>query len=77
MNRVGLGSGLLATKGGVVFVGAAEGQVILLDTKTGKPLWHSRLDGTVNASPITYGVNGHQYLAIVAGNTVYSFALPE
>jgi alcohol dehydrogenase (cytochrome c) len=77
MSRVSLGSGLLATKGGVVFVGAPEGQAIALDEKTGKPLWHTRLNGAVNASPISYSIGGKQYFALVAGNVVYSFSLPE
>ena len=77
LNRVGLGSGLIATRGGVVFVGAAEGQALALDAKTGKLLWHSRLGNGVSASPMSYAVDGHQYFAIVAGNVIYSFALPD
>ena len=43
----------------------------------GKALWHAKLPGTVSASPISYAVNGKQYVAIIAANTVYSFALPD
>lgn len=67
----------MGTAGGVLFVGAAEGQLIALDAKTGKALWHTKLPGTVSASPISYAVNGKQYVAIIAANTVYSFALPD
>ena len=45
--------------------------------KTGKPLWHAKVPGTVSMSPVSYAVNGKQYVAIIAANTVYSFALPD
>jgi len=75
--RVSLSAGVMGTAGGVLFVGAAEGQLIALDSKTGKALWHTKLPGMVSASPISYAVNGKQYVAIIAANTVYSFALPD
>jgi PQQ-dependent dehydrogenase (methanol/ethanol family) len=75
--RVGLGSGLLATKGGVVFVGGAGGELVALDKTTAKPLWHFRVNDRVNTSPISYAVDGKQFFAIVAGNVVYAFALPD
>jgi len=77
MARVGLGSGLVATKGGLVFVAGAGGEFIALDQKSGKPLWHFRTNGQVNTSPMSYAVDGKQYIAIVAANDVYSFALPD
>ena len=42
MARVGLSSGLVGTAGGIVFAASAEGQLLALDEKTGKPLWHLR-----------------------------------
>ena len=75
--RVNPRPGVLATKGGVVFVAAAEGQLIALDAKTGKPLWHFRTSGPISASPIGYAVDGKQYRRHRGGNVVYSFALPE
>ena len=77
MARVGLGSGLVATKGGLVFAAGADGEFIALDQKTGKPLWHFRTNGQINTSPISYAVDGKQYVALVAGNAVYNFALPD
>jgi alcohol dehydrogenase (cytochrome c) len=77
MARVGLGTGVVATKGGVIFVAGAGGELIALDQKTAKPLWHFRTNGQVNTSPMCYAVDGKQHVAIVAGNMVYSFALPE
>jgi alcohol dehydrogenase (cytochrome c) len=77
MARVGLGSGLVATKGGLVFAAGAGGEFIALDQKTGKALWHFRTNGQINTSPISYAVDGKQYVAIVAANVVYNFALPD
>jgi len=77
MARVGLGTGLVATKGGVIFVAGAGGELIAIDQKTAKPLWHFRTNGQVNTSPMSYAVDGKQHVAIVSGNMVYSFALPD
>ena len=77
MSRVGLGSGLVATKGGLVFVAGAGGEFIALDQKTGKALWHFRTNGPINTSPMAYAVDGKQHVALVAGNAVYAFALPD
>ena len=77
LSRVSLSSGVMATKSGVLFVAGAEGQMIALASKTGKLLWHTRLSSAISASPVGYAVGGKQYVAIVAGNVVYAFALPD
>lgn len=71
-----LAAGVLATRGGVVFAGSAEGGVIALDMKTGAPLWRFAAGAQIKASPISYAVGGRQFVAIAAGDTLYSFALP-
>ncbi len=70
-------AGVVATRGGLVFAATAEGQFIALDAKTGKALWNFRTGGPITASPISYAVDGKQYVAISAGNTLYAFALPN
>ena len=72
-----LAAGLLATSGGVVFVGTREGNLIALDSKTGKFLWRFQTGSTIAASPMSYAVGGKQFIAIAAGGVLYSFALPE
>jgi alcohol dehydrogenase (cytochrome c) len=72
-----LANGVLATAGGVVFASSRDGNLIALDAKTGKPLWHYQTSGNHAASPISYAINGRQYVALTAGNVLYSFALPE
>ena len=69
-------SGVLSTTGGLVFTGDAEGNFIALDAASGKPLWHFQMGGAVYASPMTYAIEGKQFVAIAAGSAIFSFALP-
>jgi len=68
---------VLATAGGVVFAGSAEGDFLALDARTGKQLWHFNAGAEVTSSPMSYAVNGRQYVAISTAGVVYSFALPQ
>jgi alcohol dehydrogenase (cytochrome c) len=72
-----LGGGVMATGGGVVFASAADGNLIALDSRTGKLLWRFQTGGRIAASPMSYSVDGKQYIAVSAGNVLYSFALPD
>jgi alcohol dehydrogenase (cytochrome c) len=75
--RASLQAGVLATRGDVVFAAAAEGNLIALDARTGKPLWHFQTGGPILASPMSYSVEATQFIAIAAGNMLYSFSLPD
>jgi alcohol dehydrogenase (cytochrome c) len=68
--------GTLSTAGDVVFGGGKDGYFVALDAKSGKLLWKAALGGQVNAGPMTYAVNGKQYVAIAAGTALFVFALP-
>lgn len=59
--------GALATAGGLVFVGQANGAFDAFDADDGKVLWRHRAGAGVNAAPMTYMVNGVQYVAVAAG----------
>jgi len=59
--------GTLATAGNLVFAGEMNGNFNAFDAKTGQKLWHFGLGAGVNASPVTYRVNGVQYVAVAAG----------
>jgi alcohol dehydrogenase (cytochrome c) len=61
-------TGALATAGGVVFSGALDRWIKAYDDSNGKVLWETRLNDVPNSSPITYSVNGKQYVAVVVGN---------
>ena len=70
-------SGVLSTAGGLVFVGESSGGFAAVDAATGKDLWHFETNHAIKASPMTYEVNGRQYVAIASGANVLSFALPD
>jgi PQQ-dependent dehydrogenase (methanol/ethanol family) len=86
-------SGILSTRGGLVFVGRSDGHFQAYDDLTGKLLWTSpKLAAGANAAAMTYAINGKQYVAIYAGGSsllggfgattkagsdLYAFALPS
>jgi mono/diheme cytochrome c family protein len=57
----------LATAGGLVFGGTADRQFFALSSETGKLLWQTRLNGDVSGAPISYELDGKQYVAVAAG----------
>jgi PQQ-dependent dehydrogenase (methanol/ethanol family) len=71
-----ISNGVLATGGNVLFGAMRDGNLVALDARTGKHLWHFQTGANMNASPMSYAVGGRQFVAIAAGNTLYSFALP-
>lgn len=70
-------AGLLSTAGAVVFAGTQDGWLKALDALDGKELWRIQLGGPILASPMTYMSNGHQVVAIAAGQSLFTFALPN
>ncbi len=70
-------NGLMATAGGVVFASTRDGNIIAMDAKTGAHLWHTQTGGNNAAAPISYAIDGRQYVALASGNTIFSFALPK
>jgi alcohol dehydrogenase (cytochrome c) len=65
--RAPIASAMLATAGGLVFSGAQNREFTAYDAATGKPLWKVGLNATPSSYPITYGVDGKQYVAVVSG----------
>jgi alcohol dehydrogenase (cytochrome c) len=70
-------SGLLTTSTNVLFSGNREGHFFALDARYGKLLWTRYLGGQVASSPITWAVDGRQYVSIASGHAVFTFGLPE
>jgi len=68
-------AGLLSTGGGLVFGGTNEGYVFALDALTGKPLWRFQTGGVINASPMSFLLDGHQAIAVAAQGTIVVFGL--
>lgn len=68
-------SGVLATAGGVIFYGQPNGGFAAVDQRTGRTLWHFPTNIRMKASPMTFAVDGQQYVAVAAGPTILCFAL--
>jgi alcohol dehydrogenase (cytochrome c) len=77
LSRGGLGNGLLATAGGLTFATTGDGHFLAIHSQTGKLLWRTQTGGDIHASPISYAVNGRQFVACSMGGILMSFALPE
>lgn len=60
-------SGVLATAGGLVFAGSLDRYLRAYDLGNGRELWAARLNDVSSSSPISYAVDGKQYIAIVVG----------
>ncbi len=69
-------SGVLSTAGGLVFTGDAEGNFIALEAASGKALWHFQCGASVYSSPMSFAIEGKQYVAVAAGSALFTFALP-
>ncbi|MEH7883390.1 PQQ-dependent dehydrogenase, methanol/ethanol family [Bacillus sp. JJ1609] len=64
-------SGVLTTKGGLVFVGHNDGRLIAYDAKSGEQVWEFKTDAGVNAAPVAYEVDGKEYITVLAaGNSL-------
>ncbi|MHB8812630.1 MAG: outer membrane protein assembly factor BamB family protein [Steroidobacteraceae bacterium] len=69
-------SGMLSTRGGLVFA-AADGQFFALDAHSGQTLWSVGAGGTTYAAPVTFSIGGHQFVSVVIGRSLLTFALPR
>jgi PQQ-dependent dehydrogenase (methanol/ethanol family) len=70
-------SGVLATAGGLVFYGESSGGFAAVDAKKGTTLWHLNVGSVWKGSPMTYMVEGRQYVSIASGSNILTFALSE
>ena len=68
-------SGILTTSSNLLFSGGREGHFQALDAGSGALLWKRSLGGQIANGPITYAVDGRQYVAVAAGNGLFVFAL--
>jgi alcohol dehydrogenase (cytochrome c) len=72
-----LGGGLLSTAGGVIFSGELNGEFVALNAKTGHPVWHFNTGQPINSQPMTYMVDGKQYVGLTTTSDIFSFTLFE
>jgi alcohol dehydrogenase (cytochrome c) len=69
------GPGILTTAGKLLFTGDPSGNLIAYDPLTGRILWHFRTGSQVSNGPMTYELNGRQYLVVGAGDTLFAFTI--
>jgi alcohol dehydrogenase (cytochrome c) len=70
-------SGILTTGGDLLFTGGREGYFYALDARTGEMLWKASLGGQIVNGPITYTVDGKQYVSTISGNSLVTFGLRD
>ena len=70
-------SGILTTASDLLFTGARSGYFQALDARTGDLLWRVSLGGQIVNGPMTYEVGGKQYVAVIAGSSLSTFALRD
>src|SRR3984885_15437674 len=70
-------SGALATAGNLVFIGNLDGTFSAHDAKTLQEVWSFNVGTGINAPPITYSVNGKQYIAVLVGSKQSQNVIPQ
>jgi alcohol dehydrogenase (cytochrome c) len=70
-------SGILTTATDLLFTGGREGYFYALDARTGAELWSASLGGQIVNGPMSFAVNGKQYVAVISGNSLFAFALRD
>ena len=68
-------SGVLTTAGGVLFTSDPSNNFVSLNAETGEPLWHANLGAPVTNGPMTYKLDGTQYVVVASGDMMFGFAL--
>ena len=69
--------GMLTTASDLLFTGGREGHFHALDARTGELLWKASLGGQIVMAPITYMVDGQQYVSVISGHTLVTFGLRD
>ncbi len=70
-------SGILTTASDLLFTGGREGYFHALDARSGALLWKASLGGQIVMGPITYAIDGRQYVSVISGNSLVTFGLRE
>jgi len=70
-------AGMLTTSTDLLFTGGREGYFYAFDARSGQLLWRTNLGGSIVNAPITYEIDGKQYVSVIAGNILSTFALQD
>jgi alcohol dehydrogenase (cytochrome c) len=73
----GSGAGVMTTDSGLTVTGDSNGNILALDTATGKTLWHAGMGAPMQTSAMTYELDGRQYIMNGSGSVLFVWALPE
>jgi len=73
----GSGAGVMTTDSGLTITGDGYGNVLALLTANGKTLWHSGTGSAMQSSPISYLLDGRQYIMTSSGSVLFAWSLPE
>ena len=69
--------GTMATSGGLIFTGDEDGYVLAFDAKSGKNLWRLNTGNRIATAPVTFLVDGRQFVTVPSGAVLITFALPK
>lgn len=70
-------AGMLTMATDLLFTGGREGYFLALDARTGAVLWKLNLGAQIVMAPITFQVDGKQYVSVIAGHTLMTFGLRD
>jgi alcohol dehydrogenase (cytochrome c) len=68
-------AGMVSTAGNVLFTGGPSNDIVALDATNGRALWHAGINGSISNGPITYELDGRQYVVAASGDVLWSFVL--
>jgi alcohol dehydrogenase (cytochrome c) len=77
LGQGGSGAGVLTTDSGLTFSGDTEGNILALATSDGRTLWHAGTGSPMQTSPISYELDGTQYVVAGSGGVIFAWALPQ
>ena len=77
LGRSGSGAGVLSTDSGIAVTGDSYGNVLALDIANGNTLWHAGTGAPMMTSPITYELDGRQYMVAGSGGVLFAWAVPQ
>lgn len=70
-------AGMMTTASDLLFTGGREGYFYAFDARNGKLLWKTNLGGSIVNAPVTFEIDGKQYVSIISGNILATFALRD
>ncbi len=73
----GSGAGVMTTGSGLTITGDSNGNLLALGTSNGETLWHAGMGSPMESSPISYELDGRQYIVTSSGSVLFAWALPE